>query len=55
LEGLIVLKEKSGLAHLDIKPENIIIKDDYSLGIIDFGLSRSVGRPTSEPCGTKSY
>jgi len=31
-----------GIAHSDIKPDNIIINDNFSLSFIDFGCSTSV-------------
>ena len=40
VEGLMFLHEENKLAHLDIKPDNIIIKDDFSPAYIDFGDSR---------------
>lgn len=38
LSGLVYL-HKIGIAHADIKPENILIKDDSEVQIIDFGIS----------------
>ena len=36
VEGLMELHINQGLAHRDIKPDNIVIKDDLSLAYIDF-------------------
>jgi serine/threonine protein kinase len=39
------LHNVNGLAHLDIKPDNVIIKDDFSLAFIDFGHSAPINLP----------
>tara|TARA_A100001037_G_scaffold141097_2_gene127927 strand:- start:5766 stop:6557 length:792 start_codon:yes stop_codon:yes gene_type:complete len=36
----------SGVLHLDLKPSNIMLRDDYSPVIIDFGLATMLGSPT---------
>jgi serine/threonine protein kinase len=35
----------NGLAHLDLKPDNVIIKDDFSLALIDFGYTAPIDIP----------
>lgn len=35
----IVYLHKLGIAHGDIKPANVLVREDYSIQIIDFGLS----------------
>lgn len=55
LECLLFLHEENGLAHLDIKPENIVITDDYRLAFIDFGYSVSKNFVATKVVGTKSY
>ena len=50
-----------GYAHLDIKPDNILISKDMQVKIADFGLSQSIkgedgnGVFNKRRCGTKSY
>ena len=41
--------------HCDNKPDNVIIKDDLSLALIDFGHAKSVAARYSNICGTKKY
>lgn len=43
------------LAHLDLKPDNIVIKDDYTLGLIDFGHTNRVDAELDTVTGTDSY
>ena len=49
----------SKIAHLDIKPQNIIIDDTLNLKIIDFSISidyRNINRTIKLPyCGTQNY
>jgi serine/threonine protein kinase len=39
------LHNTNGLAHLDLKPDNVIIKDDFSLALIDFGHTAPITIP----------
>jgi len=39
VDAVFLLHEVNQLVHLDIKPDNVIIKNDLSLKVIDFGLS----------------
>lgn len=55
LECLYCLHEEIGLAHLDLKPENIVLTDDYKLAFIDFGCSVSKNIVATSIVGTKSY
>jgi eukaryotic-like serine/threonine-protein kinase len=47
---------RAGLAHLDIKPSNVIVRDHTGVGatpvLVDFGLA---GRRLRPSCGTASY
>jgi serine/threonine protein kinase len=45
-----------GLAHLDIKPENVMIRDGRPV-LVDFGSSRRLGsrQPAGHPVGTLGY
>jgi len=44
-----------GVAHLDIKPENLLIGDDFQLKICDFDLSYIAGDSHIKSLGTKDY
>jgi serine/threonine protein kinase len=52
---------KIGIFHLDLKPENIILKEDGSIVLVDFGLAQQqeIGEDLSPNClnvlGTKEY
>jgi serine/threonine protein kinase len=39
VEGIAMLHSVGSLVHLDLKPENVMIRDDFTITIIDFGLS----------------
>ena len=56
LEALQYLKDLK-ITHEDLKPKNILILQDNSLKIIDFGVSliRSSNLNTSTSCGTELY
>ncbi len=55
VEGLlagIAAMHGAGLAHLDIKPSNVILRDENTPVLVDFGLS---GRQLRPGCGTLEY
>lgn len=54
IEGIEFLHE-NGVAHLDLKPENLLIGDDYNLKIIDFDLSYIQEDQKVLSNGTKHY
>jgi eukaryotic-like serine/threonine-protein kinase len=41
-----------GVAHLDVKPSNVILRDEHTAVLVDFGLS---GRQLRPGCGTLEY
>lgn len=53
LEGMMQLHQHEHLAHRDIKPDNIVIKDDLTLAFIDFAQATKIDRQTHEVCGTE--
>lgn len=50
IAGLVVL-HGLGIAHLDVKPSNLIVRADHTV-LVDFGLS---GRALRPGCGTAEY
>ena len=47
---------RRGLAHLDLKPDNLVLRDSRPI-LIDFGSTRSIGslQPAGHPVGTVGY
>jgi serine/threonine protein kinase len=54
IEGLEFLHSK-GIAHLDIKPENLLLGNNFQLKIADFDLSYMQGDHVIESKGTQNY
>ena len=54
IEGLEYLHSKN-IAHLDIKPENLLLGEDYQLKIADFDLSQNMGDERLISRGTENY
>jgi serine/threonine protein kinase len=57
VEAVAELRSCHGLSHLDIKPDNIILKDNFELALIDFAHASEYNRPSQEGrvCGTPAY
>jgi serine/threonine protein kinase len=49
------LHTKVGVAHLDMKIENILFDRDYNIKICDFGFSEGIQTRLYEPNGTQGY
>ena len=49
------LGQLSGLCHMDIKLENVVIGDNYIPMLIDFGHSSPIGVTLSRITGTPNY
>lgn len=45
----------SGLAHLDLKPDNFVFLKNFKVALIDFGHASVYDIPTGRNTGTKIY
>lgn len=55
IELVYTLHVKFGVAHMDIKVDNIVISDNGSLVLIDFELLKGLEEELAVPMGTKEY
>lgn len=55
LNAIEFLHEKIGIAHLDIKLENLLIARDLSIKLCDFGFTDKVGLRLFKNKGTEGY
>lgn len=55
LDCLHFMHHVNKLAHLDLKPDNIVINDDYTLSLIDFGHTNRVDAELDTVTGTDAY
>lgn len=44
-----------GWAHMDLKPENIMLDEHFNLKIIDLGFATCIGDKTRDFKGTEAY
>lgn len=49
------MHENNELAHLDIKPDNFVINEDYTVSMIDFGFVNQKDAVLKLGLGTKGY
>ena len=58
LAKCILFCHKNGILHKDLKLENIMVKDNLSVTLVDFGYSEVIPRPKGigvKFCGTPFY
>ena len=54
-KGVDAIHTTANYAHLDIKPDNILIGDDYLLKMTDFGLAQPTTQEIIKQYGTEGY
>lgn len=55
LDAVEYLHTKAGVAHLDLKIENILIGDDFKLRLCDFGFAEDLSQNLMKNKGTDGY
>jgi serine/threonine-protein kinase len=51
LLSAVAAAHRAGLVHRDVKPENVLISDDGTVKVADFGLAQAVEASTEDPDG----
>ena len=54
-QGLEAVHTEAGYAHLDIKPDNILLGQDYLLKLTDFGFANPLSKKVKKITGTDGY
>lgn len=49
--GALASAHRAGLVHRDVKPENVLLSDDGTVKVADFGLSRAIDAATQHTTG----
>jgi len=55
LDGVQCIHEQAGMAHLDLKLENILLSNDYQIKLCDLGFSQSAYGRLFQLAGTDGY
>jgi serine/threonine protein kinase len=55
VESVVLLHDANSMAHLDLKPDNVVITRDLSLALIDFAHAHHIDSPTNKLSGTREY
>jgi serine/threonine protein kinase len=55
LNGVEFLHSKAGVAHLDLKLENILVGNNYQVKLCDFGFFQEISKKVTKNMGTHGY
>ncbi len=55
IECVYILHTENNMAHLDLKPDNFVINDDFGLSLIDFCHSDRLNQLIKIETGTRAY